>query len=201
MEEKTNIEKLREIAKATNRTIDSMEIPYPVSGIRTFQKFKRMIFIPNNARKTSYFVWFSDPYAKAGYSTIFCGAFIPLKSNIKSRFNIRNKNILDKINIFSSTKENRVGNYLFDSRVVITGNIESEEKRFLSKSRIQKEFLKALEIDSFINITINEYKLDFVPELKNNPYLGIINPQSWNLEKDYIENLFNQIERIRDIID
>ena len=198
--EKTNIEILREFAKSTNRSIVDEEIPYPLTGIRTFRQFKRIIYIPNNSENTSYFIWFSDPYAKIGLPTIFSGAFIPLPLRIKSRINIRNKNILDKINIFSKTKSNGIGNDRFDSKVVISGDIDSSVKRLLSQSRIQDQLLKALDAEQFMNISLNEYEIDFIPEFKGVPYLSIINPQSWDLEKNDIERIFKQIEDIRNLI-
>ncbi len=200
MEDKSNIEILREFAKSTNRSIVVKEIPYPLTGIRTFQKYKRMIYVPNNPEKTSYFIWYGDPYARIGYPTIFSGAFIPLSSRIKSRINIRNKNILDKLNIFSKTKANKTGNEYFDSKVVLSGNIDTATKRLLSHARIQDQLLNALDIERFMNISLNEYKIDFVPELKGTPYLSIINPQSWEFERKDIENLFRLIEKIRNII-
>lgn len=200
MVEKSNIEILREFAKSTNRSIVDKEIPYPLTGIRTFQKYKRMIYVPNNSGNTSYFVWFSDPYAKIGIPTIYCGAFIPLSSNIKSRINIRNKSTLDKINIFSSTKTSKTGSDRFDSRVVIKGNVDSAVKRLLSQSRIQDQLLKALEIELFMNISMNEYKIDFIPEFNDTPYLAIVNPHSWTLKRNDIEKIFRQIEKIRNII-
>ncbi len=105
MEEKTNIEVLREFARSTGRSIVDKEIQYPVSGIRSqvsgisnFPKYKRMIYMPNNINKTSFFVWFSDPYARIGLFTNFCGAFIPISAGIKSKINIRSKYILDNFN-------------------------------------------------------------------------------------------------------
>jgi len=200
MMEKSNIEILREFAKSTNRSIVDKEIPYPLTGIRTFRKYKRMIYVPNNPENTSYFIWFSDPYAKIGLPTIFSGAFIPLSSRIKSRINIRNKNILDKLNIFSKTKSNKIGNDRFDSKVVISGNVDSSVKRLLSQSRIQDQLLEALEIEQFMNISLNEYKIDFISEFKGSPYLSIINPQSWDIERNDIEKIFRQIEKIRNVI-
>ena len=198
--EKSNIEILREYAKSTNRSIVDKEIPYPLTGIRTFRKYKRMIYVPNNPENTSYFIWFSDPYAKIGLPTIFSGAFIPLSSRIKSRINIRNKNILDKLNIFSKTKSNKIGNDRFDSKVIISGDVDSSAKRLLSQSRIQYQLLKALKIEPFMNISMNEYNIDFIPEFKSIPYLSIINPQSWTLESDDIEKIFRQMEKIRNVI-
>lgn len=199
MEEKSNIEILRAFAKATNRSIVDKETPYPKTGVRTFQKFKRTVYIPNNPENTSFFIWFSDPYAKIGQPTIFCGAFIPLSSEIKSKINIRSKNVLDKLKIFSKT--NKLGSNRFDSKVIISGIIDAATKRLLSQTRVQDQLLKAMEIDSRMNISINEYKLDFVPELENRTYLSIINPQSWDLESKTIEDLFRQIEKIRNTID
>ena len=200
MMEKSNIEILREFAKSTNRSIVDKEIPYPLTGIRTFRKYKRMIYVPNNPENTSYFIWFSDPYAKIGLPTIFSGAFIPLPSRIKSRIRIRNKNILDKLNVFSKAKSNEIGNNRFDSKVVISGNVDSSVKRLLSQSRIQDQLLKALEIEPFMTISLNEYKIDFIPEFKGIPYLSIINPQRWDLERNDIEKIFRQIEKIRTVI-
>ena len=198
--EKPNIEILREYAKSTNRSIVDKEIPYPLTGIRTFRKYKKMIYISNNPGNTSYFIWFSDPYAKIGLPTIYSGAFIPLSSRLKSRLNIRNKNILDKVNIFSKTKSNKIGNDRFDSKVVISGNIDSSVKRFLSHSRLQDQLLNALKIEPFMNISMNEYNIDFIPAFKGISYLSIINPQSWTLESNDIEKIFRQIEKINQLI-
>lgn len=201
MEEKSNIEVVKDFAKSTNRLVVAEELPYPLTGIRTFQKYRRMIFIPNNKEKTSFFIWFSDPYAKIGLPTIFSGAFIPLPSNIKAKINIRNMNVLDKVNVISKAKSNKIGSDYFDSKVIITGEIDSTVKRFLTQPRIYDQLLKALKINSAINISINEYPLDFVPELSNTSYLAIINPQSWDLESVEIEKIFRQIEKVRDAID
>lgn len=200
MEERTNIEMIKEFAAATNRSVEYKEIPYPVSGIRKFQRFKRMVYVPNNSNKTSFFVWYSDPYTAIGIPTVFCGAFIKIPSRVSSSLKIRSKNIIDKINIFSNARKNTIGNVSFDSKALITGNINTGMKRLLTNSRIQYQILDSFNIALNINISINEYNIDFVPELKNNSYLSIINPQSWYLERHEIEPLFSQIEKIRRIL-
>ena len=198
--EKTNIEILTEYAKSTNRKIVSTKEKYPISGIRTFTKFKEVIYIPNNEENTSYFIWFSDPYAKIGLPTIYCGAFISITESVKSSINIRNRNVIDKLNIFSNTKQNIIGDSKFDSKVVITGEMEPSVKEFLYDLKLQEELLQALKIEPFINISINEYSIDFIPEFKGKSYLSIINPQSWTTDADNIEKIFNQIEKIRNVI-
>lgn len=200
MEEKSNIEVLKELARATNRTIVDKEVQYPVSGIGKIPKYRRIVFMPNNATKTSFFIWFSDPYAKIGFPTNFCGAFIPISERIKSKLNIRAKYILDNINFLSKTKANKIGNDYFDSKVIISGNVDTAAKRLLANSKVQHQILSAFEIASFINVSINEYNIDFVPELKNKSYLSIINPQGWDFERDFIEEIFRSIEKLRNDI-
>ena len=199
MEEKSDIEILRDFAKSTNRSIEVQEIPYPRTGIGTTQKFKRMVYMPNNLENTSFFIWFNDPYLKIGQSTIFSGTFIPLPSKTNAKLNIRRKYFLDKLNIFSETKAIKIGNDHFDTRVVITGSLDAPAKRFLAQSKIQKQILMTLEIARFVNISFNEYKIDFVPELNTHPNFGIINRQAWEIDKNTIEHMFRRIESIREL--
>lgn len=200
MEDKSDIEILREFAKSTNRSIEVKELLYPRTGIRTTQKYKRMVYIPNNPEKTSFFIWFNDPYLKVGQTTIFSGAFIPLSTKIKSNLKIRNRYILDKLNLFARTKDYRIGNGHFDSSVLISGTLDTETKRLLSSSKIQKQILMALEIERYFNISINQYSIDFVPELNKNPNFSIINRQGWEIDKKNIEKMFSRIEKIREMI-
>ncbi len=197
MEEKSNIELLRDFAKASHRTIEDKETQYPVAGSGRIPQFRRTVFMPNNSKKTSFFIWFSDPYVKIGLPTIYCGAFIPMSSRIKASFHIRAKNVVDKLNVFSKSKVNRVGNERFDAKVVIGGHFDEAAKRLLSPHRIQSQILAALELAPYMKISINENNVDFVPELKNHSYLSIINPQSWEFDADTIENWFTTIENIR----
>jgi len=199
MENKSDIEILKGFAKSTNRTIISKEQLYPRTGIQCTQKYKRMVCIPNNPEKTSFFIWFNDPYSKIGQQVIFSGAFIPISSRIKSKLYIRNSFFLDKLNFFS--KAIKLGNRHFDSSVTISGDMDAESKRLLSHSKIQNQILKALEIESHICVSINEFNLDFVPELGQSSTLSIINRHGWDIDKNSIEKIFSRIEKIKNIID
>ncbi len=196
---KSNIDILREFAKSTNRLIDAKEFSYPRTGISTTQKFKRMVSIPNNPDRSSFFIWFNDPYTTIGQTKIFSGAFIPLSSKVKTSLSIRNSIFLDKLNIFS--KDNKTGSSHFDSRVVILGNIDAAAKRILSSSKVQNQILKALEIESYLHVSINHFNIDFVPELDGMSSIGILNPQGWEISKTNIEKMFKSIEKIRALID
>ncbi len=200
MEDKPNIEILSEFAKATNRKIFAHEEAYPHTGFRTFQRFKRTVYIPINEDQTSFFLWYSNPYPKIGETPIYCGAFISLEMPKKSGISIRQKNIVDKLNVFARNRGYNVGNSKFDSKVIIEGKPNIDEQRLLSKHKLQNKILEALNSKEFLNISINEYNLDFVPELKDSSYMAIVNPQNWDVEYDFIEDLFVKIENIRQIL-
>lgn len=200
MEYKSDIEILKEFAKSTHRSIEMQEFAYPRTGLRTTQKFKRMVYVPNNPSKTSFFVWFNDAYSVIGQQKIFSGAFIPLPSKTASSVNIRNRFILDKLNPFSNARKNQIGSHSFDSKAVILGDVDTAVKRLLSRAEIQKQILKALEIESYYHVSINPYNIDFVPELKGQATFSILYPHGWIMEKNNIELMFGLIEKIRELI-
>jgi hypothetical protein len=200
MEDKSSVDIIRELARLTSREVEIKEIKYNLAGFRTFPKYKKLVYMPYNSSRNNFFVWQSDPHARIGYPTIFSGVFIPLSSRIKSRLNIRNRNILDKLNFSAKSKSNKIGSEYFDSKTVINGNIDSAERRLLSQPRIQDNIIKALGLAKYMTISINEYNVDFVPELKGSSYLSIINPQGWELERDSIEEMFRRMEKIRKTI-
>lgn len=200
MTEKSNLEILSKFAKSTNRDFDYKEVQFPTSGVRKIPKFKRWAYISNNHLREIFFVWFSNPFENIGIPTVFCGAFIPLPPQFDSKLSIRKRNIIDKVSIFSKHKNNVVGNETFDNKVIIKGDINSKTKRLLSNTKLQKCLLNSLNTNDLVNIVINEYKIDFIPELENKAYLAITNPQSWNLGKSEIEVLLKHAEEIRKVI-
>ena len=200
MEDRSSKDIIEEYARITNRVVVNKEILVSAAGFRTFQKYKKLVYMPYDSSNTNYFIWLSDPYARVGIPTVISGAFIPISSRIKSGLNIRSRYILDKLSFLSKSKTYKTGSKKFDSQVVVTGSVDSAEKRLLSQPRIQDQILKALGLAKNITISINEYNIDFVPELKGKSYLSIINPQGWELERDSIEEIFRRMEKIRNII-
>jgi hypothetical protein len=199
--EKSDIDLLREFAKSTNRSIEAKELLYPRTGIRTTQKYKRMVSVPNNSERSSFFIWFNDPYSTIGRTTIFSGAFIPLPSKIKTSLKIRKRSFPDRLNLFAKSKDNKIGNSFFDDRVVISGTLDAAAKRILSSSKVQKQILKTLEIENYFQVAINHFNIDFVPELNENSSISILNDQAWEVGHAHIEKMFEIIEKIRAIVD
>jgi len=200
MEDRSSKDIIEEYARITRRVAVYNETPYKLSGVYKFVKYRKFVYLPYDSLGKNYFVWVNDPLARIGYPTVFSGAFIPISSRIKSKLNIRSRNILDKLSFLKKSKVYSTGSKKFDSRVVIKGSYNSAEKRLLSQPRVQDQLLKALEISSYMTISINEYNVDFIPELKGKSYLSIINPQGWELESDSIDEIFRRMEKIRNII-
>ena len=200
MEDRSSEDIIKEFARITNRVVVSKEILVSSAGFRTFQKYKKLVYMPYDSSNTNYFIWLSDPYARVGIPTVISGAFIPISSRIKSMLNIRSRYILDKFSFLTKSKTYKTGSKKFDSKVVVTGSVGTAEKRLLSQPRIQDQILKALGLAKNMTISINEYNIDFVPELKGKSYLSIINPQGWELERDSIEEIFRRMQKIRNII-
>jgi hypothetical protein len=197
MEEKTNFEILNKYARSINKELSFKEMPHPKTGVGTIQKYKREAYISLNHSNTSFLVWFSDAYGNWGHSKVFCGVFSILPFETKSSLTIRPKNIIDKLNILSGSKFLKTGNNGFDSKVIIEGEMDSETKRLLSRTKMHKQIFKAFDLDSIYLFSVNHFSLDFVPELKSKSCIGIVNPQSWYVEKKQLDSLVRQMEVIQ----
>ena len=195
-----DIEILCEFAKNTNRNITFKEIPYPTSYGFRLTKYRTTVYIHNNQDESSYFICFWDPYHKIGEYTNFSGVFIPISLDRTKTFNIREKNILDKLNPFSDSKNCKTGFRDFDSKVVITGNDPPLIASFFHDKKVQNLIIQALKIKQAMWIGLNDVNVEFVPGLKNKSHFCIYNSQGWFLENSQIEKLFEIIEEIRILI-
>jgi len=198
--EKTNIETLQEFAQKSNRKLYFQEIQYPLSTYRQIPRFKRFAYIPNNANETSYFVLSGDPYNSVDKLNTFCGVYFPLEIPLSTKINLREKNILDKINPFLSSKILKTGYANFDSLVVATGNSVHLVEKYLHDVRFNDVVVDTLSKSPELNFSINESNVDFVPALKNKSHFAIINPQQWVLDSSTIEEWFKKIEIVRQTI-
>ena len=125
---------------------------------------------------------------------------MPISLAETKTFNIRGKNILDKLNPFSDSKNYRTGFRDFDSKVVISGNDLPLITSFFHDKKIQNLVLQALNIKQAMKIGVNVANVEFVPGLKNKSHLCIYNSQEWFLENSQIEKLFESIEEFRKLI-
>jgi len=68
------------------------------------------------------------------------------------------------------------------------------------RTDVQRQILKALEIEASFHVSINHNYVDFVPEFKDKSTLSIIDPRGWVINKNQIESMFSIIEKMDYII-
>ncbi len=197
---RSNIEVLKDFARRTNREIYYKEEEYPMSGYRKIPQFRYFVFIPINENKTSFFVLFSDPYYTIGQYTVFCGVFTELPFQIEGKVNIRKRNIIDKLNPFEKRVNADFVSNRFSKNTVLFYEYESDLRKLLNNVMVEERILDVVDKSDLMHVSINEYNVDFVPELKGKTCLSVVNPQSWVFEDAEIEEYFKLVERVREHI-
>ncbi len=76
------------------------------------------------------------------------------------------------------------------SKVVISGKGSEQATELFSGTMAGNKVLEALDISPAMRVGLNLPAVNFVPELKDQNYIAIINPQDWILDKGSIESLF-----------
>ncbi len=199
MEPKSNIEKLQDFAKRTGRQIFFSEEQYPLPSYQKIPKYKRTVYIPYDEEKKLFFVLFSDYYHQIGERTIFCGIYFRTNIPETTQLNFRPKSIIDKLNPFLSKKTLKLNERLFDANVVTSGNDPALLKRYFKHSVLQRLMIQSLKTNMFLNFSINETPVDFVPELKDSSHFSLINPMEWVLDPQTIERWFGVMKQIHTI--
>ncbi|MCU4155563.1 hypothetical protein J1N10_06215 [Carboxylicivirga sp. A043] len=201
MEAKSNIEKLKDFARKTNREIDYLEEQYPLPSYRKIPKYKRWVVMPYDSSRQLFLVLFSDFYQKIGEHTIFCGIYFKTNMSKDAQLNFRPKNILDKLNPFGSKDTIKSDSRFFDSKVVISGNGESVINRYFKHSVLQRLMIESMDSKHFLTFSINETNVDFVPELAGESHFALLDSQEWVLDEQTIESWFQKMKQIKAIFD
>jgi hypothetical protein len=197
--EKSTIEILTDFATNSNREIKFNEITHPHCSTNPVIYHKRTLYIPNDSQKTSFYVCYNDTKSLSK-NNLYCGVFIPISLPTTCKMTIRKKDFLDRINPLTKRKSLKIGEYRFDSKVVISCNDQSCIETLLKNSKIQKLILESLNITDAISVTINDVNPKFVPELKEKSHLAIITKMTWISQSEQINKLFNLIENVRETL-
>jgi len=198
-EEKTAVEELIEFAKKTNREINYSDKGYVASGFnpRTLKKSHAVIF--DSQKGGGYFINYSDMVAR-GDSAMYSGFFFPIDVPSTSVINVRQKNILDKLNPFLKQSDYKTQSSDFNSKVVFTENDERSTTKIFNNQGIQDLVLEIFNLDPRIKIGVNHIDVGIVPQLKNKSTLGIYILEQWLLEDALIEKLFGLMEKFKNKI-
>lgn len=196
MEEKTAVEELKEFAKKTNREIDYSDKGYVASGInpRTLKKSHAVISDSKNGEP--YFVNYSDMIAM-GDSAMYSGFFFPIEFPSSTLIQVRQKNILDKVNPFFKKSEFTTQSKKFDSKVFIEENDESSAGKLFYSQSTQALILEIFDLDPRIKLCVNHIDVGIVPELKKKSTLGVYITEQWLLEDEIIEKLFSLVGKLK----
>lgn len=197
--EQSNLDKLKSFAHRTGREIVYTEEQYPLPSYRKIPRYKRTVYIPYNSDNNLFFVLFSDHYYKVGVHTVFCGVYFATEFSANTKLNFRKKDIIDKLNPFQPKDKIKFNDRLVDSQLVTTGNDEGAISRYFRHPVLQRLMIENLDTNMFVNFSVNETPVDFVPQLKDTSHFAIINPQEWIFDEKIIEGWFDTMQQIQSI--
>lgn len=196
--EKSVIEKLIEFAEISKRKITYSEIPFPGNALYGVTHHERNVYIPNNDNASSFLVAYYNPKSMND-NDLYFGVFSPLIGYNDENLIIREKNIIDKANIFGNKNTIKTGTASFDKSTIITGNTQNFDKR-LNNIKLQTIIQETLQLNEGLIIGLNNFKLNYVPAFNNKSVFGIYTRLKWIIEPDFIEELFSKTEKMRVLI-
>jgi hypothetical protein len=196
MEEKTTIEELKEFAKKTNRKINFDDKIYVASGINPRNLVKEHVIISSSTNDEPYFVNYCD-MAAIGDNAMYSGFFFPIEFSSSTLIQVRQKNILDKVNPFFKKSKFTTQSKKFDSKVFIEENDERSAGKLFYSQSTQSLILDIFDLDPRIKLCVNHINVDIVSELKNKSTLGIYITEQWLLEDGIIEKLFSLVGKLK----
>ncbi|MFT5749299.1 MAG: hypothetical protein ACI93S_000554 [Ancylomarina sp.] len=195
-EEKTAIQELKEFAKKTKRDIDCDDKAYAATGVNPRILVKQHAIISNLAENEAYFVNYCD-MAAFGDSAMYSGFFFPVEFPSSTLIKVHQRNILDKMNIFSKKPEFKTQSKKFDSKVVIEENDERASGKLFYSQGIQSLILEIFKLDPRLKLCINHIDTGIVPDLKNKSTLGVYITEQWLLDEQLIEKLFALVGKLK----
>ena len=195
-EDKTAIEELKEFAKKTNREIDYKDETYVASGINPRNLVKQHVVISKPTENEACFVNYCD-MAGIGDNSMYSGFFFPVYFPSSTLIQVRQKNILDKVNPFFKKSEFTTQSKNFDSKVFIKENDESSADKLFYSQGTQSLILDIFKLDPRLKLCVNHINVGIVPELKNKSTLGIYITEQWLLDEPIIKKLYSLVGKLK----
>lgn len=195
-EEKTAIQELKEFAKKTKRDIDCDDKAYAATGMNPRILVKQHVIISNLAENEAYFVSYCD-MAGNGDSAMYSGFFFPVNFPSSVRVKVRQKNIFDKMKLFSKKLEFKTQSRKFDSKVIIEENDERASGKLFYSHSLQNLILEIFKLDPRLKLCVNHINTDIVPDLKNKSTFGIYITEQWLLDEQLIEKLYALVGKLK----
>lgn len=156
---------------------------------------KRRVVIRNYNIRDSFFI--SVQSSNFGKYPNYSGVFFPIRIKHNYKLLIRRRHIFDKLSLRKNKQRFKIGNSIFDSKVIIETNNDIETHKILSNSEVQKQIIEFLEISPGLLIGFNEVNPDFNSDLAGEKYLSVFNSLDWMLDKEIINKAFKTGELLR----
>ncbi len=195
-EDKTAIEELKEFAKKNGREIDFKDETYIASGINPRNLVKQHVVISNSIENEAYFVNYCD-MAAMGDSAMYSGFFFPIEFPSSTFIKVRQKNVLDKMNLFSRKTKFKTQSKKFDAKVIIEENDERSSGKLFYSQGLQTLILDIFKLDPRLKLCVNHINVDLVPELKGKSTLGIYITEQWLLDEAIIKKLYALVGKLK----
>ncbi len=196
VKDKTAIEELKDFAKKTNRTINFKDETYAASGINPRNLVKQQVVLSNATNEEAYFVSYCD-MAGIGDKSMYSGLFFSIDLPVSTCIKLRQKNILDKMNLFAKKSEFKTQSKSFNSKCIIEANDEMAMDKLFYKNSIQALIVEIFSLDPRLKLCVNYIDIDIVPELNNQSIFGIYITEQWLLDESLIKKLYTLVEKLR----
>ncbi len=195
-EDKTAIEELKEFAKKTNREFDFDDKPYVSSGINPRNLVMQHVIITSSTNDEPYFVNYCD-MAGIGDNAMYSGFFFPIDFPVETRVKLRQKNILDKMNLFSRKLEFKTQSKKFSSKVVIEESDESSFAKLFHSHGVQSLIMDIFKLDPRLKLCVNHIDVGIVSEFKNKSIFGIYITEQWLLDEAILKKLYSLVGKLK----
>ena len=195
-EEKTAIEELTVFAKKTNREIDCDDKTYVASGINPRNLVKQHVIISSSTKDEPYFVNYCD-MAGIGDNSMFSGLFFSIDFPTETRVKLRQKNVLDKMNLFSRKSLFKTQSNKFNSKVIIEESDERSFGKLFNSHGTQTLILDIFKLDPRLKLCVNYIDVGIVSELNNKSTLGIYITEQWILDEAILKKLYSLVGKLK----
>lgn len=196
--DKSIVEIYETFARETKRKIHYSLTPHKGTPLHGVTSIIKTLYIPNKEEGNTYLIAYHNPYYVNG-DELFFGVFFPLSFDTSIKIDIREKDILDKLNPFLKHKTAKTNAPYFDSMTVMTANDMYSVERLINHDKVQKLIMDSLNLNKLLHVGLNTCHTDFVPAFTNKSHFGISTTQQWLSEGSVMESLFSQAERIREL--
>ena len=192
------VDTYEDFARKTKRKLHYSLTPHKSTPLYNVTSIIKSLYILNDSLANTFLLAYHNPYHFNG-NELFFGVFFPLSLDTSIKIEIREKDILDRLNPFLKYKTTVSNSSYFNSTTVMTANDVNSIERYINHEKMQKFILDAFKITKALHVGLNTCYIDSAPAFTNKSHFGIYTSLQWLSEESVMEALFSQAERIRDL--